>query len=68
MDETRIQTVDGEPTIEVTKTIVEKQHYKEADLLREKDYFLELRAKADAGLARVETLIGQLMQNGGEVM
>jgi hypothetical protein len=67
MPETRVQTLMGESTLEVTQTVIQKDSYKESDLLRQQAYFTEMIAKGQAGLDKVNALLNQLQNEKGVV-
>lgn len=65
--DTRVQVLDGEASIEVLKTVVEKTQHKESALLRERSYFEGMKEKAEAGLARVNALLSQINNEKGVI-
>lgn len=60
MENKRVQIIGNKGVVEVTETIVEKKVFREDNLLKQKAYFEEMLAKAQAGLNKVNTLLSDI--------
>lgn len=58
--ETRLQTINNDTVMEVTKTVTQKTRHSEADLLHQKAYFEGMITQGQAGLDRVIALLTQI--------
>ena len=60
MEQTRIQVLNGETTLETTTTEPVKEKVTLTTLLRNKTYFEEMIALGQAGLVKVNTRLTQI--------
>jgi hypothetical protein len=58
--EVRLQKLNDDTVLEITETVQQKTRYVEADLIRQQTYFTEMITKGQAGLDRVNSLLGQI--------
>jgi hypothetical protein len=60
MEIKRVQIIENKGIVEVTDTKIEKKVFREDNLLKQKAYFEEMLAKAQAGLNKVNTLLSDI--------
>ena len=60
MEIKRVQIIENKGIVEVTDTKIEKKVFREDNLLKQKAYFEEMLAKAQAGLDKVNALLSDI--------